>query len=77
MGDVDGSFKKASARVVAIASAVSTARVRTSGSREADKSWSLVGDGVKDSEIWEIDSVNTDDSSSEASPDQQDFESLD
>ena len=38
MGDVDGSFKKASARVVAIASAVSTARVRTSGSREADKS---------------------------------------
>ena len=45
--------------------------------READKRWSLVGDGVKDSEIWEIDSVNTDDSSSEASPDQQDFESLD
>ena len=38
MGDVDGSFKKASARVVAIASAVSTARVGTSGSREADKS---------------------------------------
>ena len=45
--------------------------------READKRWSLVGDGVKDSEIWENDSVNTDDSSSEASPDQQDFESLD
>ena len=49
--------------------------------READKRWSLVGDGVKDSEIWEIDSeidsVNTDDSSSEASPDQQDFGILD
>ena len=47
--------------------------------READKRWSLVGGGVQDedSEIWEDDSVNTDDSSSEASPDQQDFESLD
>lgn len=45
--------------------------------READKRWSLVGDGVKDSEIWEIDSVNTDDSSSEASPDQQGFGNLD
>ena len=45
--------------------------------READKRWSLVGGGVKDSEIWEDDSVNTDDSSSEASPDQQDFGILD
>jgi len=42
--------------------------------READKRWSLVGGGVKKSEIWEDE---TDDSSSEASPDQQDFGILD
>ena len=42
--------------------------------READKRWSLVGGGVKNSEIWEDE---TDDSSSEASPDQQEFGILD
>ena len=44
---------------------------------EADEWWRLVGGDAKDSEICEDDSINTDDSSSEASPDKQGLEHLD
>lgn len=38
---------------------------------EADERWSVVGGDAEDSDICQYDSVNTDDSSSEASPDKQ------
>ena len=44
---------------------------------DADKRWSLVGCDAKDSKLLEDESVNTDDSSSEASPDKQGLGNLD